>query len=91
MVKWLKLVKSRFFSLPNILSSEELVPELLQEQVTGQRIMQEVSQWLDEPERRLDLKRRFEDLHRVLRKDAASSAANVVLKHIARHPRSPAP
>ncbi len=35
LVKWFKLVKSRFFALPNILADEALVPELLQHEVTG--------------------------------------------------------
>ncbi len=80
--KTFKLVKSRFFSLPNILSSEALVPELLQDQVTGTRIAQEVGTWLDQPGKREALMQRFTGLHRLLRKDAAKSAADVVLNHI---------
>jgi lipid-A-disaccharide synthase len=83
MATWFKLVKSRFFSLPNILSSEALVPELLQDQVSGQNIAQEVSHWLDQPERREALQHRFDELHGVLKMDAAASAARVVLQHIA--------
>ena len=41
LAKWLRLVKSRFFSLPNILAGEALVPELLQHEVTGLRIAEE--------------------------------------------------
>ncbi len=80
--KTFKLVKSRFFSLPNILSSEALVPELLQDQVTGTRIAQEAGAWLDQPGKREALMQRFTGLHRLLRKDAAKSAADVVLNHI---------
>jgi lipid-A-disaccharide synthase len=84
LAKWLRLVKSRFFSLPNILAGEALVPELLQHEVTGQRIAEEAAPWLDQPERCTALKDRFEQLHRQLRIDAASTAARVVLKHISR-------
>jgi lipid-A-disaccharide synthase len=84
LAKWLRLVKSRFFSLPNILAGEALVPELLQHEVTGLRIAEEAVQWLDRPERCSALKNRFEQLHRQLRIDAASTAARVVLKHISR-------
>ncbi|MGB5486247.1 MAG: lipid-A-disaccharide synthase, partial [Lysobacterales bacterium] len=49
LMKWFKLLKTRFFSLPNILAGELLVPELLQHEVTGQRIADEVSRWLDQP------------------------------------------
>lgn len=76
-----KLVKSRFFSLPNILSSEALVPELLQDEVSGNNIAREVSNWLEQAERRDALRQRFAELHSLLRKDAARSAADVVLKH----------
>jgi len=80
---WFKLVKSRFFSLPNILSAEALVPELLQDEVTGQGIAQEVVRWLDQPELCTDLSHRFDLLHKQLRIDAAASAARVVLQHVA--------
>jgi lipid-A-disaccharide synthase len=80
---WLKLVKTRFFSLPNILAAEALVPELLQDEVTGQRIAKEVSCWLEQAELRENLKQRFDTLHRQLRIDAAATAARVVLQHVA--------
>jgi lipid-A-disaccharide synthase len=82
--KTFKLVKSRFFSLPNILSSEALVPELLQQEVNGGRIASEARNWLDQPERCAKLSRRFDEIHRLLRKDAADSAARVVLRHAGR-------
>jgi len=82
MMKWFKLMKSRFFALPNILASEALVPELLQHEVTGQRIAEEVYRWLDQAELRDDLTQRFERLHGQLRIDAAATAARVVLQHV---------
>lgn len=83
LAKWFKLVKTRYFALPNILSSEALVPELLQHEVTGQRIADEVISWLDQPDRCNKLKQRFDLLHRQLRIDAAATAASVVLQHVA--------
>jgi lipid-A-disaccharide synthase len=79
--KWFKLVKSRFFALPNILASEALVPELLQHEVTGQRIAEEVFRWLDQPGLCDELQRRFSLLHRQLRIGAAATAADIVLQH----------
>jgi lipid-A-disaccharide synthase len=84
LAKWLRLVKSRFFALPNILADEALVPELLQHEVSGERIAHEASRWLDQPEKCAVLKDRFDQLHRQLRIDAASTAARVVLQHISR-------
>lgn len=82
--KTFKFVKSRFFSLPNILSSEPLVPELLQDEVSGSAIAKHVGNWLDQQQQREELRRRFDQLHDLLRKDAANSAADVVLDHVAR-------
>ncbi len=82
LAKWFKLVKSRFISLPNILASEPLVPELLQHEVKGQTIAKSVSQWLEKPEACDTLKRRFDLLHAELKVAAAKTAANVVLQHI---------
>jgi len=84
LAKLLRLVKSRFFSLPNILANEALVPELLQNEVTGERIAQEASRWLEEPDLRARLNDRFSQLHEQLRINAAASAAHVVLQHTTR-------
>ncbi len=82
LAKWLKLVKIKYFSLPNILASEELVPELLQHEVNGQNIADKVFQWLDHPALREALSQRFDLLHQQLSIDAASTAAEVVIQHI---------
>jgi lipid-A-disaccharide synthase len=76
-------VRRQLFALPNILASEELVPELIQHEVTGTRIADEVCQWLDHPDQCAELKDRFTLLHEQLKIDAASTAARVVLQHIA--------
>ena len=83
LMKWFKLLKTRFFSLPNILAGELLVPELLQHEVTGQRIADEAVNWLDNPELIEKLKHRFDDLHKTLKIDAAVTAGDVVLRQIA--------
>ena len=90
LVKWFRLVKSRFFALPNILADESLVPELLQDQVTGKRIAHEVSNWMDQPALCDDLGRRFDQIHRQLMTNAAASAATAVLQHITSADASPA-
>ena len=83
LMKWFKMLKTRFFSLPNILAGELLVPELLQDEVTGQRIANEAINWLDNPELVEKLKHRFDDLHKTLKIDAAVTAGDVVLRQIA--------
>jgi lipid-A-disaccharide synthase len=76
--KWLHLVKSPYFSLPNILAGERLVPELLQHEVTPQRLAKESADWLEDAGRRAELARRFSDMHRGLRRNAAQSAAKYI-------------
>jgi lipid-A-disaccharide synthase len=82
LMKWFRMLKTRYFSLPNILAAELLVPELLQHEVTGHRIASEVVRWLDQPALVNALKQRFDQLHRVLRIDAAATAGDVVLRQI---------
>ena len=82
LAKWFRLVKSRFFALPNILASEPLVPELLQHEVTGDRIAKEVCKWLDESDSRDELTKRFDQLHRELKTDAAATDAMAVMQNV---------
>jgi lipid-A-disaccharide synthase len=71
----LRLIKSEFVSLPNVLAGEPLVPELIQEQANGEAIAREVNAWLADVERRQNLLERFTQLHRELRCNAAERAA----------------
>jgi lipid-A-disaccharide synthase len=73
-----RLFRNRFFSLPNILADEELVPELLQRDATPERIADAIAAWLEAPERVTRAKARFTELHRALRRDAARSAARCI-------------
>lgn len=83
LMKWFRLVKTRYIALPNILAADPLVPELLQHAVTGQRIADEVSRWLERPALVSNLKMQFDQLHRELSIDAAAAASEVVLRQIA--------
>jgi lipid-A-disaccharide synthase len=85
LMKWFNMLKTRFFSLPNILAGEMLVPELLQHEVTAQRIADETARWLEQSQLVVDLKRQFDELHKVLRIDAAATAGEVVIRHIKDH------
>jgi lipid-A-disaccharide synthase len=84
--KWLNLMKSPYFALPNILASEKLVPELLQDEVSGRRIADEVATWLDDRDNRTTLRGRFDHIHRQLKIGAADTAADVVLTFIRKGP-----
>jgi lipid-A-disaccharide synthase len=64
-----------YFSLPNVLSREFIVPELLQDDATPANLAQALGNWLDNRLAREALRRRFEELHRRL---AAGHDARVV-------------
>jgi lipid-A-disaccharide synthase len=81
--KALRLLKSRFFSLPNILAGKALVPELLQHEVNPRRVAHEVARWIDDPQAVRKLSEEFASLHRALRRDAARSAADCIREQLA--------
>lgn len=74
----LRLVKLRWFSLPNILAGEGLVPELIQDEATAGNLARAAEHWLDDEGARSELAKRFNDLHAELRCDAANRAADSV-------------
>jgi lipid-A-disaccharide synthase len=67
-----------WFGLPNILSREFVVPELIQEKATPQELARETLAWLDNAGRAEALQRRFTDLHLALRQDTARKAADAI-------------
>ncbi|MDX1380776.1 MAG: lipid-A-disaccharide synthase [Xanthomonadales bacterium] len=78
----LRLMKTRWFALPNILAGEALVPELLQDDAVPSRIAEEISRWLDDANARDALSQRFLDMHETLRQDAAARSAEALLEQI---------
>ncbi len=80
LAKSLKLVKVQYFSLPNLLADEALVPELLQQEVTDTGLADAVSALLQSPQRQRELQQRFAELAQMLRRGASDSAARAVLE-----------
>lgn len=66
--------------LPNILCGDFVVPELLQDQATPERLAQAVLDWLDHPERMADLQQKFTALHQELQRDTPRMAAYAIEK-----------
>ena len=77
-VTYLKLLKSRFVSLPNVLADEALVPELLQDDCTPEKLAAACLRWFGMPDAVAALLPRFERLHAQLRCDASARAADAV-------------
>lgn len=74
-----RMLTTAHVALPNILAGESLVPEILQDQVTAQRLAAAVSQWLDHPEQSAHLQQRLATLSRQLQQDADSKAAAAII------------
>lgn len=72
-----RLVKSPYVALPNLLAQRLLVPELLQDAATPEALAQALSPLLDDGEVQTE---GFDSIHRTLRCDASSQAADAVLR-----------
>jgi lipid-A-disaccharide synthase len=78
----LKLVKTPFFAMPNLLAGRALVPEFFQEQVRPDVLGPAVLGQLDRPDRAA-LMDAFGAMHHVLRRNASERAAEAVLELLA--------
>ncbi|WP_068637269.1 lipid-A-disaccharide synthase [Thauera butanivorans] len=68
--------------LPNILCNEGLVPELLQDDATPEKLAVALKAWLDDADRCAALELRFTELHLTLRQDTAQKAAEAILPYL---------
>lgn len=74
------LYKAPFFTLPNLLAREEIIPELLQEEVNPQTLSKYVLDYFKSDNKTLIA--RFTELHQTLGKDADKMAAQAVAEVI---------
>jgi len=76
---WLakRLVKLKWFSLPNLLANKTLVPELLQDEVCVERIVPLVKERLYQDQSQLN--ESFTVIHQQLKCNASQQAANAVI------------
>jgi lipid-A-disaccharide synthase len=68
----------RFVGLPNILAGEALVPELIQQDATGERLAEALLTMLDDTLRCDRLRERFARMHAELRRDTPRLAAEAI-------------
>lgn len=80
LLRALRLVRLPYFSLPNLLAGEVLVPEFFQEAVQPAALAAALSAQLDDPQRRGMLLARFAAIHASLRCGGADRAAAAVLE-----------
>ena len=80
-LSWQLMKRMRYqpwVGLPNILSADFVVPELIQEACQPAALAAATLRWLDDRPAAAALARRFEDLHHSLRRDTARCAADAL-------------
>ena len=77
-VKLFGLLKSAHVSLPNVLAGETLIPELLQDDCTPDKLHAALLRWFHDADAAATLQPRFLALHKTLRRDASRQAAAAV-------------
>jgi lipid-A-disaccharide synthase len=88
LIETLGLMKTAYFALPNVLAGEALVPELIQDAATPERIEAAVSALLADAPRQAWLRACFAAQHELLRQDADRRAAEAVLALLGRLPEA---
>jgi lipid-A-disaccharide synthase len=78
-VRLLGLIKVSSYSLPNVLSGERLVPELMQEACNPETAAQALRPFIADDRLADAISARFLDIHLQLRRNAAQQAAESVL------------
>jgi lipid-A-disaccharide synthase len=73
------LFKAAFFSMPNLIAGKKIIPELLQDEVTKEHLVDELQHWKDDQVAVDNLIVEYDRLIPMLRKDASKQAAKVVL------------
>ena len=74
-----------YVGLPNILCGEFVVPELLQDDATPEKLSMALQDWLNNPAKVSSLKDRFAQLHESLRRPTGLLVAQAVAQTIANH------
>jgi lipid-A-disaccharide synthase len=77
-VKLFGLLKTAHVSLPNVLAGEALIPELLQDACTPDKLHAALLRWFRDADAVAVLQPRFLALHETLRRDASRQAAAAV-------------
>ncbi len=78
-IRFFKMFKVNYFTLPNNLANERLVPELLQEQVTPENILTEINALLNETDKASYRQQRFLEIHKQLKQNASEAAARAII------------
>ena len=84
-VRSFNMLKSQWVSLPNVLSDQSIVPELLQEKANAQEISLAAIQILESPQQQAEMLAEFKRQHLILKQNAAQQAAKSLIAFIKDH------
>lgn len=73
-------LQNKYFTIPNLVLDEELIPEFIQEDVKASALAQSVWELLEDPARREEISRRFATLREQLALGADERAADAVIE-----------
>jgi lipid-A-disaccharide synthase len=74
------LVKLTHVALSNLLADEPLAPEFLQQACRPDKLGPALLEFLDSPEKRVEIARAYQKIHEKLRCNAAEQAADALLE-----------
>lgn len=78
-IRLFNMIKSKYYTLPNNLADEYLVPELIQEEITKENIVREVGmQFMQSEEQHNHMLGRFNEIHKQLKQNASARAAKAL-------------
>ncbi|MFC3150455.1 lipid-A-disaccharide synthase [Litoribrevibacter euphylliae] len=77
-----RIINVEYISLPNLLANKPLVPELIQEEATPERIAEEVLNRLNHPDRYESVVKEFYQIHTLLQQGGNQKAAAAVFELI---------
>ncbi|MCU4675731.1 lipid-A-disaccharide synthase [Catenovulum sp. 2E275] len=70
-----RMVKVKFFSLPNLVADQAVIPELLQDQLTPQSLLAAIESVLKHSEQ---MQQSFTEIHQTLKQNAGEQAAQAI-------------
>lgn len=71
-----------YVGLPNVLAGKFVVPELLQDDATPEKLAAAALDLIQDKDRLAEIKREFTDIHHSLRQNTAEKAALAILSHL---------
>jgi lipid-A-disaccharide synthase len=77
-----RMLHTAHIALPNLLAGERLVPEFVQNDATAEALAAAISAELSDSRRSVELRSKFDSIHRQLRKNAGVAAVDAILEMI---------